>query len=153
MTSSLRRKRRLIQPRLQLKLVLGFVGLTVFALILQTLLLGALLARFAEVLPQDGPVLLQELPSMLTWAILLSLGICLPLTFCVGVLVTFRVAGPLYRIEQYLRQVARGETIAECRIRKEDELQELCSLVNEATAPLRKGAERAQDGHWRDEAA
>lgn len=153
MSSPTRRTRRLIQPRLQLKLVLGFVGLTVFALTLQSLLLGAFLANLAEELPNDGTVLLQELPTTVTWVVLASLGICLPLTFCVGVIVTFRVAGPLYRIEQYLRQVGRGEAVGECRIRKEDELQVLCTLVNEVTAPLRKSAAEAGDGQARDKAA
>src|SRR5688572_27118590 len=129
MSSTSRRTRKLIQPRLQRKLVLSFLGLTVLALTLQSLLLGALLARLAAELPQDGTLLLQELPSMLTSTILLSLAVCLPMTFCVGVIVTFRVAGPLYRMEQYLRQLARGETSSPCRIRREDELQEFCAVL------------------------
>jgi hypothetical protein len=56
----------------------------------------------------------------------------------VGVLTTFRVAGPLYRIEMFLKQVARGEKPADCRLRKGDELVEFCEVVNLATAPLRR---------------
>src|SRR5689334_24774257 len=32
-----------------------------------------------------------------------------PLTFCVGVVVTFRFAGPIYRFEKYLESLVRGE--------------------------------------------
>jgi hypothetical protein len=155
MSSTSRRTRKLIQPRLQLKLVLSFLGLTVLALTLQSLLLGALLAHLAAELPQDGTHLLQALPSLLTSTILLSLSVCLPLTFCVGVILTFRVAGPLYRMEQYLRQLARGETSSPCRIRREDELQEFCAVLNEATAPLlqQRTTPHALDPRPRDEAA
>jgi hypothetical protein len=138
--SLFRRRQRLIQPRLQLKLVLSFVGLSVLALAMQFLLLAASMARIAAELPQDGPVLMQELPGHLMWILALSFLICLPLTFCVGVLVTFRIAGPLHRIEQYLRSILRGERPGECRVRKGDELQELCVLVSQVTQPLRQPA-------------
>jgi hypothetical protein len=55
----------------------------------------------------------------------------------VGVLSTFRIAGPIYRFEQYLRQVVKGEAEGPCRIRDGDELWDLCDLINQATAPLR----------------
>jgi len=59
----------------------------------------------------------------------------IPLVF--GILLTFRLAGPIYRFEQYLRSVARGEQIGPCKIRKGDELQFLCDAINDATEPLR----------------
>jgi hypothetical protein len=47
----------------------------------------------------------------------------------VGVLATFRLTGPIDRIERHLEAVARGEDPAPCRIRKGDEFQELCDRV------------------------
>lgn len=67
----------------------------------------------------------------------LSLAILVPVTFVFGILLTFRVAGPIYRFEQYLRSVAKGEQIGPCKIRQGDELQPLCDAINEATEPLR----------------
>lgn len=131
-----RRKKRLIQPRLQLRLVLSFLGLSVLALALQFVLLSAMLTHFATEMPQDGPFLMQELPRMLAWVFVLSVGLCLPLTFCVGVVVTFRVAGPLHRVEEHLKAIARGEDPGECRLRAGDELQELCATLNAATDAL-----------------
>ena len=54
-------------------------------------------------------------------------------------LVTFRIAGPIYRFEQYLAGIAEGRQLGPCRIREGDELVELCARINEATAPLRRG--------------
>ena len=62
----------------------------------------------------------------------------LPATFAVGLLVTHRLIGPIYRFEKYLAQVIAGETREPCRIRKGDELVELCDLINRATEPVRE---------------
>ena len=70
--------------------------------------------------------------------LLVSFGMLLPLTIAVGILVTFRIAGPVYRFEKYLKQVIDGEEVGPCRIRDGDEFQELCELINQATAPLRE---------------
>ena len=137
-----RQKRRikLIRPRLQLRLILAFLGVTALALTLQFILFTSSLTRVAVELPQDGPLLIEQLPEHVLAVLLISAALVLPLTFFVGVLVTFRVAGPLYRFELFLKDVERGAKPADCRLRKGDELQDLCELLNRATAPLRKGA-------------
>ena len=98
-------------------------------------------------------MLLDQIPERLLWILGFSYGVCLPLTFCVGVVVTFRFAGPIYRFEKYLKALARGEQVEECRIRKGDELQEFCKLLNEATAPLRSRARPEPEEQRLDRAA
>jgi signal peptidase II len=75
--------------------------------------------------------------------LLVSFGMLLPLTIAVGILVTFRIAGPIYRFESYIKSVLRGEEVGPCRIRMGDEFQELCELLNQVTAALRE--QRAND--------
>lgn len=140
MPTPYRRKKRLIQPRLQLRLILSFLGLSMLGLSLQFLLLAAMLMNFAAELPEDGTLLVQELPRMLGWVLALSLGICLPLTVCVGILVTFRIAGPLYRFEKHFEAIARGENPGECRLRRGDQLQGLCAVINRAVERMRSDA-------------
>jgi hypothetical protein len=133
-----RRRRRIIKPRLQLKLVAGFVGVSALGFLLQYLLLAKELTAFADTLPVDGARLLAATPGILAGVLAISFGILFPLTFVVGVLMTFRVAGPIYRFEQYLGAIARGEIPKErCRIRDGDELWELCETINDAVATLR----------------
>lgn len=154
MSTPSRRKQRLIQPRLQIWLISSFLGLSLLALTMQFLLLAAMLMNFAADLPQDGTLLVQELPRMLGWVLALSIGICLPLTVCVGVLVTFRIAGPLYRFEKHFEALARGENPGPCRLRKGDQLQGLCGVINGAVDRLRSDAKPApQLVHQRNEAA
>jgi signal transduction histidine kinase len=141
-----RRTIKLILPRLQLKLIFVFVSLSALALLLQYLLLMSVLANVAAELPHDGLLLLDGLGAMMSRIFLISAGVLLPLTALVGVLVTHRFAGPIYRFQIFLRQLAKGERPRDCKLRKGDELQEFCDLLNQATASMRvKQDERADD--------
>ena len=148
-----RRRIKLIRPRLQLKLVGSFVGLAALAMLLQFILLGARLTRAASDLSDGGGQLADLVPGMLLSVLAISCAVLLPIIFAFGVLITFRVAGPVYRFETYLGQVARGEDVGPCRIRKDDELHDLCDRINEAVSALRErqGADEAstEDGQLR----
>lgn len=136
MTQNQRRK-KLIQPRLQLTLILSFLGVAVLALLLQFLLFQSTLSVLAADLPQDGALLLERVPGFTLLVLAISLCVLLPLSFFVGVMVTFRIAGPIHNIDQHLLAVARGEDPGECRIRKNDELQDVCAHLNAALGHLR----------------
>jgi len=132
------RRIKLIKPRLQLKLVGVFVGLSALGFLLQSLHVGLRLSELAANVPEGGGYLMAVLPELPLEILLVSFGMLLPLTVAVGILVTHRIAGPVYRFEQYLGAVLRGEEAGPCRIRKDDEFQELCELINQVTAQLRE---------------
>lgn len=139
------RRDRLVRPRLQLRLILAFLGVAVMALLLQFALLACVLTTAAAELPQDGQLLLERMSSLSLAILAISLGVLLPLCFFVGVLATFRVAGPLYRFEKHLEAVARGIDPGTCRIRSGDELQEFCQVLNSALERVRaRGAFREE---------
>jgi hypothetical protein len=144
MASRHKRRIKLIQPRLQLRLVGTFCGLTLLALGLQLLVFLQAISRIAEELPADHGLLMDAVPTLVWQSTGLALLVVLPLVLFVGVIVTFRIAGPLYRIEKHLCSLIAGEDPGECRLRKGDELQNLCGLVNRATEEvrLRNAAER-----------
>lgn len=136
MKQKFRRRKKLIKPRLQLKLVGSFVGLAGLALLLQFLLLGYRVANEAAHLEGPGGLLTAEVPRIMLQVLAFSLVVLLPIIFAFGVLLTFRIAGPIYRFETYLAAVARGEESRPCKIREGDMLQSLCDRINEATEPL-----------------
>lgn len=140
-----RRRRKLIRPRLQLKLTGIATGVALVALLLQFLLFSRVTATLAARMPNDALYLLELAQRELLWALVTSVCLLLPLSIGVGILSTFRVAGPVYRLERYLQQVADGERPADCRLRDGDELQDLCRLVNEATRPLRVEGDRDRE--------
>lgn len=137
MSPAYKRRIKLIKPRLQLRLVAMFAAVSVTSLLLQYLLFSSRFSELASRLPDGGAYVLSVLPGILIEVLVTSFAFLLPVMLCVGVLSTFRIAGPIYRFEQYLRQVVRGEAEGPCRIRDGDELWDLCDLINQATAPLR----------------
>lgn len=132
-----RRRKKLVKPRLQLKLTLIFVGLSALSLLLQFVLFQSALTNVALALPNDSSLLVGMSTALLNKVLLTSFLLFLPLTFLVGILTTFRIAGPVYRFEAFLEAVRRGDRPPNFRLRKGDELVDLADLINEATAPLR----------------
>lgn len=143
-TQGHRRRRVLVEPRLQLRIVLAFLGAACASTLVQVLLLSHRLSSLAESLPTDGNLVLEQLPGILRSQVLLTLLLMTPLMLAVGVLETFRVVGPLHRFERYLRDLADHKRPEPCRIRKGDELQDLCRLLNEATQPLLERSQAAE---------
>lgn len=133
-----RRRRKLIKPGLQLRLSARFLGLGILMMGLQFTLLQALLQEAAGNLPSDQSLLLDEAPALglrlLGWSAL----VFLPLTLLVGIVGSFRFAGPLYRFEMFLKSLIAGERPDDIRLRSKDELKDLAELLNEATGALRR---------------
>ena len=132
-----KRKRKLIKPALQLKMALVFLSTAGMAAVIQAIALTWSLGRLSERTGGTSSVVLDEIGGIITFNLLVTLAALVPIFLVVGVLVTFRIAGPVYRFETFLGQVARGEISSACRIRKGDEFVELCDRINEATEPLR----------------
>ncbi len=140
-----KRRARLVRNSFQVKLVGAFVGLAGLALLLQFLFLSYRLSTKTAQIDGGSGELFDEVPGILLEAFAISLLIFLPIIFAIGIQLTFRIAGPVYRFEQYLRSVARGEQVGPCKIREGDQLTTLCELINEATAPLRREAKVASE--------
>lgn len=138
-----KRWNKIPKPRLQLKMVGVFLGISGLSFLLYTLLLGLRLSELATRLPSGGEHLKEELPRLLALSLAQACLVLLPLIFLVGVAITFRVAGPVYRLERHLERVARGEKVERVRLRDGDELNELAECVNDAVAAL--GAERTDE--------
>lgn len=131
----LQRKRVLILPRLQWRLVAAFLSAACISTVVQMLLLNLALTRLANQAPAARAAVLEASPDILRTQILLTFGLMVPLVVAVGLLETFRVAGPLYKFRGYLEKVVAGEQPPPCALRQEDELHDLCRLLNAATQP------------------
>ena len=138
-----RRKRKLVNPRLQGRLAVVFVSISCVSALFQVVLLNSSLVSLGQTLPNDGDLMLGAARGLLVRNLLITVLFLVPWILWIGVLATFRLAGPVYRLETYLRDVVDGTAEGPCRIRKDDELQELCGLINDA---LEVTAERAAEG-------
>ena len=138
MDAANRRKKKLIEPRIQIRIALLHLTTSMLAALVQAVVVVYLLMRIADGLPHDGLELKSELPNILGNSLLVTILLLVPLTMIVGITSSHRVVGPLYRIRQYLTQLKAGEKPAPCKVRENDELQDFCELVNAVTEPLRR---------------
>jgi len=146
---NLKRTRKLVKAGLQLRLTLVFVALAALSALFQVVLLDVAFRRAFRDSGLDAAAV--DTTGILFTCIVLSLLVLAPTMLAVGILVTHRIAGPVYRFEQHLRALARGESPGPCKIRGGDELQELCRLINSAVEALRARGSRADAAAAPDE--
>lgn len=140
-----RRRRKLIEPRIQWRFALIFLTTSLLAALVQSLVVSFLTMRAADQLPNDGALLKMQVFDMLAGGLGVTVLLLVPLTLATGISSMHKIVGPLYRFRIYLTELARGEKPPPCRIRKDDELQDLCALLNRATAPLREGTQEERN--------
>ncbi|MDA1194949.1 MAG: hypothetical protein O2894_07160 [Planctomycetota bacterium] len=134
-----KRTKKLIKPRFQLKVAGACLGIAVMAVITLMILMNDVILDFADKGWVDSAAVQDKWAGVLLTKLGIALMILAPMTLALGVILMHRIAGPLYRFEQFIQGVVRGEQTDICRIRQGDELQDLCDLLNEFTAPLRDG--------------
>lgn len=135
----IRRRQYLVKTKFQLKYT-GMVLLFMFIVAWLTgstvyytgwLLMGE---KLANVYPQGRLVAIMR---MINATLLLRLLLLTPLVVLISVLLSHRIAGPLYRIQRFLKSVANGDLSAKLVLRKGDELQDLAGSINEMTDDLK----------------
>lgn len=57
----------------------------------------------------------------------------------VVILMTHRIAGPMYRFERYIKEVGSGKLCPDLRIRKKDQFQNMVDALNKMTDDLKLG--------------
>ena len=136
----MRRKKYFVERGLQLRFA-RFVILFVFVSSLLTgftvfyttfMILGG---RLADVYPQGRLISIFQSVYL---AFLANLLVILPIIFCGSIVFSHRIAGPLPKIYQALRQMAQGDFEVKLTLRKRDELKELADAINDVAMSLRQ---------------
>ena len=140
-----KRKKRLINKSLQLKMVGIFTAIGCTCALFQVILVNSGLLAIAKAAPGGGDEILKKARVMMFENVAWTLGTMIPLMTCIGIVLTHRIAGPAYRMTQHCKSIAAGEPVTKCSIRKHDELHELCDALNAAIdhlAPAQDGSDR-----------
>jgi hypothetical protein len=144
------RKIKLNNPKLQLRMIGIFLAISGFAAFGQVLLLAQSLMDLGLSLddPEVARAVQEALPGMLASNLMWTTLFLLPFSLLVGIHVTHRVAGPAYRIEKHLEDLADGlDPKKPCFLRQDDELQELSSAMNSAFVRLSSATETQEPQH------
>ena len=133
----------LIDPRFQLRLIgmllapIGF-SFAVFYIAMQLLLTNFLSQLRETILPQESlyQQFVNDQRSTLNVVFLTTLFLVLFAMLLGALIVSHRIAGPLYRLKANLREVANGGEVRELRFRKDDYLQDIVGHYNSAMRHL-----------------
>ena len=127
-----RRSTKFIKPALQLKVIAAFTATALLSLVFQAALMARAVSGAGNRSAEEWVVSSVTLDAV--WSsLLITSAILVPASIVFGALVTHRIAGPVYRFECYLTDIAEDSARGPCRIRKGDELHELCAAINRAT--------------------
>ena len=146
-----RRRRELIWPAFQARLILIFTAVGILGVFVQVLLVDYSLQRILSSLNDVNVEAFLGARDLILGSVVLGFLTVLPLLFGIGILVTFRIAGPVHRFETYLRRIAKGEETGPCTLRERDEFHVLCTRINEAVSYLRDRARSAAPAASADE--
>lgn len=133
------RKRYFILPAFQLRYI-RFILLIMFgvgALAAWTVYYKAMIllgGKLASVYPQGRLVAIVKSVNI---QILLSLLLMTPVVVLIAILLSHRIAGPIYRLEKTLAALAEGDIATRVTLRKRDELKSLADGINLVVDSLR----------------
>lgn len=126
-----------IDPRVQLKIV-GFLAsiAVVMSIIICALAykkvnqLGVLFTG-SVVPPALQAEVFETLARSLMFSLIAIVTVMILVFSIAGIILTHRVAGPIWRLQAEIRRHLNGEKIHPIRFRKNDEFKELADLVNQ----------------------
>jgi len=134
-----RRRTYLIKKRMQLKTTIRVI----FVVIFFSLFVG--FEVYITIWPAVSGFLPKDMMSFVQQRIFFrAIFFLLPFIFVIAassILLSHRVAGPLYRIELTLDKLIQGQDVEYIRLRKNDELKELAEKINRLIPIVKKSKE------------
>jgi len=126
------RRRYIIKKGLQFR----YIGIVLGLVIITSLLIGytvfitgwtLLGQKLAAVYPQARLIYVFKATNL---ALIRNIILISPLIFILALLSSHRIAGPVYRIEKSLDEIAKGNLSLDIKLRRGDELQDLAEIIN-----------------------
>jgi len=136
----------IIKPRFQLKFMLRLCAFSALGVVLSmATVLGyglvktgsSLSTQFTYQESLNGPLEHTSLLGILFWPMVVSVLVSAAVSFWAGMVLSHRIAGPLYRFEQVLRGIREGRWPERVRLRIGDEFQEVGEELDRVIARLR----------------
>lgn len=133
------RRKKLIRLDVQLRVVLIALCVASFVLLInfQLCMTGLEVSKGKFSVGTSPYFALEGLRSLLVSRFLVSIALSIPMAALVGVLYSFKFAGPIFRFSKYFHDLQAGSWNQRCAVRKGDDLQDLCVSINGAIDPIR----------------
>lgn len=126
-----RRRKRIIKPRYQLKVaIVTVIFLLIYSLVFGTIIFYPLseeLNSATNIYDQARIAHVALALHKVIWPALIILSF---MAFAVVIVLSHRVAGPIYRLEKTIEEFLKGNFKERMRLRKKDEFQEIATFIN-----------------------
>jgi len=98
--------------------------------------------KLANVYPQGRLVAIFKTTNLI---LLMRMSLLIPFVIITSVFLSHRIAGPVFRMERYLGEIALGDFSSVLKLRKRDEFKNLAEAINKMTQGLKKIAQENQE--------
>ena len=127
-----KRKQYLVARKFQLKyvgliLLLMFLTATMCSYVVYYTAMILMGEKLANVYPQGRLI---SIVKLVNFRILLSVILITPLVAVIGIFLSHRIAGPIFRMEKFLYDMASGNLASRITLRQNDELMTLANGIN-----------------------
>lgn len=135
-----KRKQYLVSARFQLKyvgliLLLMFITAVICSYVVYYSSMILLAEKLANVYPQGR---LMAIIKTVNFRVMLSVVLMMPVVAYIGIFLSHKIAGPIYRMEKFLGSITGGDLASRIVLRKGDELGSIADKINLLSDSLRK---------------
>jgi nitrogen fixation/metabolism regulation signal transduction histidine kinase len=137
MQNNIRHRRRIhmVKMKFQRDFILKFCAIIIFSALIIAGIVYVLSAASATTVFENSRLVIKSTADFLLPLLLLSSLVAIiatgTLTIIFTLIISHRIAGPLYRLEKDITEVNNGNLNMEIRVRKDDELQDLAKSLNQ----------------------
>ncbi|MDD5130151.1 MAG: HAMP domain-containing protein [Candidatus Omnitrophica bacterium] len=137
MKNDIRHRRRIhmVKMEFQRDFIIKFCAIIVFAALILAGIVYALSTKSTTAVFENSRLIIKSTADFLLPLLLLSSLVAIiatgTLTIIFTLIISHRIAGPLYRLEKDIAEVNNGNLNMEIRVRKDDELQDLAKSLNQ----------------------
>jgi len=130
-----RRRVRIVKMKFQRDFILKFCAIIIISALIIAGIVYALSLSSTTAVFENSRLILKTTADFMVPLLILSCLVAIiamgTLTIIFTLVISHRIAGPLYRLEKDIAEVNNGNLNMEIRVRKDDELQDLAKSLNQ----------------------
>ena len=137
-----KRRNYFIDKNFQVEFILKFCSLVIFGSIIFGMILYIFSSRTLTTSFENSRLVVKStadylLPTLVYGGIIVAIVTAVAATIVV-LLMTHRIAGPMYRFEKYINEISGGELVSDLMIRKNDQFQRIVGAFNKMSHSLKE---------------
>jgi signal peptidase II len=129
MAGKIIRKRYIIKKGFQLRfMIIVIVSMLLIALVTSLSIYSAVMQTLVAQFHGENLALIKH---AITYKLFIRSLLLIFAIAIMSVFISHRIAGPVYKFERIIRELARGKKVEEFKLRKRDEFYELATAIND----------------------